>query len=139
MSEAILRMTNISKSFSGVHALHGVHLDLQPGEVHALLGENGAGKSTLVKVITGVHQPDAGEIYLNDQHIHFADPREALRDPHSRIIGSTAYWPEHYGEKLIALALKILRGEPVPPAVYMEHTFIRAEETSRVSQSAREV
>jgi ribose transport system substrate-binding protein len=52
--------------------------------------------------------------------------REALRDPQSRIIGSTAYWPEQYGEKIIPLALKILRGEPVPPAVYMEHTFVRA-------------
>jgi ribose transport system substrate-binding protein len=52
--------------------------------------------------------------------------REALRDPQSRIIGSTAYWPEQYGEKIIPLALRIMRGEPVPPAVYMEHTFVRA-------------
>jgi rhamnose transport system ATP-binding protein len=77
MSETILRLTNISKSFSGVHALRGVHLELRPGEVHALLGENGAGKSTLVKVITGVHQPDTGEIFFNDQHVQFTDPREA--------------------------------------------------------------
>ena len=52
--------------------------------------------------------------------------RETLRDPHARIIGSTAYYPEQYGEKIIPLALKILRGEPVPPAVYMEHTFVTA-------------
>jgi len=58
--------------------------------------------------------------------------REALRDPHSRIIGSTTYNPERYGEKLIPLALRILRGEPVPPAVYLEHTFVRAEKTSPV-------
>ena len=62
MNEPILQMTNISKSFAGVHALRGVQFELRPGEVHALLGENGAGKSTLVKVITGVHQPDSGEI-----------------------------------------------------------------------------
>jgi len=61
--------------------------------------------------------------------------REELKKADSRIIGSTAYWPEQYGEKLIPLALKILRGEPVPPAVYMEHTFIRAEETSRVLET----
>ena len=42
------------------------------------------------------------------------------------IIGSTAYWPEQYGERIIPLALRILRGEPVPPAVYMEHTFVSA-------------
>jgi len=52
--------------------------------------------------------------------------REELRQPGSRIVGSTAYEPERYGEKLIPLALKILRGELVPPAVYMEHTFVRA-------------
>jgi ribose transport system substrate-binding protein len=52
--------------------------------------------------------------------------REELRDPQSRIIGSTTFSPELYGEKLIPLALKILRGEPVPPAVYMEHAFVRA-------------
>ncbi len=52
--------------------------------------------------------------------------REELRHPGSRIIGSTAYYPERYGEKLIPLAIKLLRGEAVPPAVYMEHTFITA-------------
>jgi DeoR/GlpR family transcriptional regulator of sugar metabolism/DNA-binding LacI/PurR family transcriptional regulator len=49
--------------------------------------------------------------------------REELRNPESRIIGSTAYYPEQYGKQIISLALKILRGEPVPPAVYMKHTF----------------
>ncbi len=52
--------------------------------------------------------------------------REELHNSQSRIIGSTTFSPELYGEKLIPLALKILRGEPVPPAVYMEHTFVRA-------------
>lgn len=52
--------------------------------------------------------------------------REELLQPGSRIIGSTAYFPEQYGEKLIALALKVLRGEPVPPAVYMDHIFVHA-------------
>src|SRR5512136_2564297 len=77
MGETTLRMTNISKNFAGVHALRNVRFDLHGGEVHALLGENGAGKSTLVKVITGVHQPDTGEIYMNDRRIHLTDPREA--------------------------------------------------------------
>jgi ribose transport system substrate-binding protein len=52
--------------------------------------------------------------------------REALRQPGSRIIGSTAYFPERYGDKLITLALQVLRGEPVPPAVYIKHTFVQA-------------
>jgi len=57
--------------------------------------------------------------------------REELRHPDSRITGSTAYEPERYGEKLIPLALKILRGEPVPPAVYIEHTFVSAAQETK--------
>ncbi len=69
-TKPILELKNISKSFSGVEVLHGVSFALRPGEVHALLGENGAGKSTLVKVITGVHRPNVGEILLNGQSVH---------------------------------------------------------------------
>ena len=58
----LLEMKGISKRFRGVQALNGVNFDLREGEVHALVGENGAGKSTLMKVLTGIHQPDAGEI-----------------------------------------------------------------------------
>ncbi|MGA2488627.1 MAG: sugar ABC transporter ATP-binding protein [Anaerolineales bacterium] len=77
MSEYVLELKNIVKRFGGVEVLHGVSFTLRPGEVHALLGENGAGKSTLIKVITGIHQPDGGKIYLNDKHIHFDDPLQA--------------------------------------------------------------
>ncbi len=60
--------------------------------------------------------------------------REELKKAGSRIIGSTAYWPEQYGERIIPLALRILRGEPVPPAVYMEHAFVSAatDEVERI-------
>ncbi len=57
-----LELSGISKSFPGVRALHDVALSLYPGTVTALIGENGAGKSTLVKIMTGIYQPDAGEI-----------------------------------------------------------------------------
>ena len=50
--------------------------------------------------------------------------RKEIRHPESRLVGSTAYWPEQYGEKLIDVALKILNGAAVPPAVYNEHTFV---------------
>ena len=53
--------------------------------------------------------------------------RPEIRRPEAQVIGSTAYMPEKYGQRLIELAVKILRGEPVPPAVYTDHTFITAE------------
>lgn len=74
MSDVILELVNITKGFAGVQALRSVSFDLRPGEVHALLGENGAGKSTLIKIITGVHQPNQGEIRLDGRPIVFADP-----------------------------------------------------------------
>ena len=65
MTDPILTLSGISKSFPGVRALHDVSLELYAGEVTALIGENGAGKSTLVKTMTGIYQPDAGEIRIN--------------------------------------------------------------------------
>ena len=65
----VLQVHHVSKSFGGVHALKDVQFEIFPGEVHALLGENGAGKSTLIKIITGVHQPDSGELFLGGQPI----------------------------------------------------------------------
>lgn len=74
----LIEMSKISKAFGGAVALRGVSLTLQPGSVHALMGENGAGKSTLMKILAGVHQPDSGEIYKNGHKLAFANPREAL-------------------------------------------------------------
>lgn len=70
----ILSVRNISKRFAGVHALNDVSLDLNRGEVLALAGDNGAGKSTLIKIISGVYQPDAGEIFYNGERVSMANP-----------------------------------------------------------------
>jgi rhamnose transport system ATP-binding protein len=94
MSENILELRNISKSFSSVAVLHGVSFALRPGEVHALLGENGAGKSTLVKIITGVHQPDNGEILLNGESVHFRDARDSRQAGIAAIYQELSLFPD---------------------------------------------
>jgi rhamnose transport system ATP-binding protein len=94
MTEYILELKNITKSFSGVEVLHDVSFTLRPGEVHALLGENGAGKSTLVKIITGVHQPDHGEILLNGARVHFSDARESLHAGVAAIYQELSLFPD---------------------------------------------
>lgn len=77
MSEPLLTMSDILKTFPGVKALDGVCLQLFPGEVHALMGENGAGKSTLMKVLGGVHHPDGGEMHLAGASYSPQSPLEA--------------------------------------------------------------
>ena len=63
-NDVVLSMRDISKTFPGVKALQHVDFTLRKGEIHALMGENGAGKSTLIKVLTGVHSLDGGEIRI---------------------------------------------------------------------------
>ncbi|EFH6399199.1 ATP-binding cassette domain-containing protein [Escherichia coli] len=77
MSETFLQMKHITKRFPGVLALNDVQFTLRRGELHALLGENGAGKSTLMKILSGVYQPDEGEIIFEDKPVSFSDPLSA--------------------------------------------------------------
>ncbi len=70
----LLALTGIRKSFPGVLAVSSASFDLYPGEVHALVGENGAGKSTLIKILMGVHPPDAGEIIMEGRRVAFSSP-----------------------------------------------------------------
>ncbi len=74
---ARLQMTNVHKAFGATKALRGVSFAVQPGEVHALIGENGAGKSTLMKILSGAHAPDAGAIELDGQPFNPGNPLHA--------------------------------------------------------------
>ena len=75
---SIIAATSISKRFYGTQALEDVSFALKPGEVHALIGENGAGKSTLIKILSGIHTPDAGEITVAGTQARLNTPRDAL-------------------------------------------------------------
>ena len=73
----IISVKKIGKAFSGVVVLNNVDFDVYAGEVHAIVGENGAGKSTLVKIISGVHEPTGGEVFVDDKKVHFKSPHDA--------------------------------------------------------------
>jgi ribose transport system ATP-binding protein len=75
----LLTMNGVVKEFPGVRALDGVDLEVEAGEVHCLLGQNGAGKSTLIKVLSGAHRADAGDIQWNGRRVSFPTPVAALR------------------------------------------------------------
>ncbi|SDW26295.1 ribose transport system ATP-binding protein [Amycolatopsis xylanica] len=76
---SLLSVRGIVKTFPGVRALGGVDFDVEPGEVHCLLGQNGAGKSTLIKVLAGAHRPDEGEITWQGEPVTLASPVDALK------------------------------------------------------------
>jgi ribose transport system ATP-binding protein len=78
-------MSGIDKFFGGVQVLHDVSFDVHAHEVHALVGENGAGKSTLMRILMGVHRPEAGSYFLNGKHARFDSPFEAQRSGVSMI------------------------------------------------------
>ena len=79
MSDFLLEMNDICKSFPGVKALDHAQLKVRPGTVHALVGENGAGKSTLMKCLFGIYSKDEGEILLNGEPAHIVNPYDALK------------------------------------------------------------
>lgn len=106
MSAPLLQLTAITKSFGAVRALKGVTLDLRAGEVHALVGENGAGKSTLIKVITGAHRPDSGNIHINGEKIENLSPTSARKLGVACIYQQPALFPDLSVAENIALRLE---------------------------------
>jgi D-xylose transport system ATP-binding protein len=77
MATALVEMRNVSKSFGGVHALERVSIEVQPGEVMGIVGHNGAGKSTLIKILSGAHRADEGDIFVQGQRVQIRSPRDA--------------------------------------------------------------
>ena len=94
MTEPLLTLSGISKSFPGVRALHDVSLELYAGEVTALIGENGAGKSTLVKILTGIYQPDGGAIAITGLPVTLPTPHSAFEHGITAIHQETVLFDE---------------------------------------------
>ncbi len=77
MTAAAVEMKNISKAFGGLQAVNDVSLSIHPGEVLGIVGHNGAGKSTLIKILSGAHRPDSGEIWVGGEKVAINGPRDA--------------------------------------------------------------
>jgi simple sugar transport system ATP-binding protein len=75
----IISVKGLHKWYSGVHALDGIDLEFQPGELVGLVGDNGAGKTTLIKVLAGVEQPDAGEVRVEGEFVRIGSPKSAMK------------------------------------------------------------
>ena len=104
----LLSLQSISKAFGGTPALREVSLTIEAGEALGLIGENGAGKSTLIKILSGVHQPDAGEILWNVEPTKFSGPIAALR------AGIATIHQELADFENLTVAENLMLGEPWP-------------------------
>jgi len=92
--QLVVELRGVGKTFGGTSVLSGVHLRLEPGSVHALVGENGAGKSTLSKIIAGVYTADSGTLLVDGEEASFGSPREALDRGIATIAQELALVPE---------------------------------------------
>ena len=120
----LLAVRGITKSFDGLQALNGVDLEVRAGEVHCVLGQNGAGKSTLIKVLSGVHQPDAGDIHWAGDTVKITDPVAALD------LGIATMYQE----------LDVVDGLTITENIFLGHEkatggFLRVSEANRAARA----
>src|SRR3954471_14461684 len=120
----ILKLTGIVKTFPGVRALDGVELEVLPGEVHCLLGQNGAGKSTLIKVLAGVHRPDAGTMLWHGEEVSFSGPQAATK------AGIATIYQELDLVDDLTVAENIFLGHEQSRAGFVRRRQMRAEATA---------
>src|SRR5208283_5983940 len=102
----LLQLDSVSKYFDAVRALRHISFELQPGEVHALLGENGAGKSTLIKIIAGAHRPDGGSLQILGEPARHLTPATARGVGVACIYQQPALFPDLTVAENIALRLE---------------------------------
>ena len=121
MSEYVVELKNITKRFPGVVALKNMSIGIRPGEIHGLIGENGAGKSTLIKVLTGVHTPEEGEIYVDGQKVVFHNPVQ------SREAGIACVYQELNIVKQLPVTDNVFMGRAVKKGLLLDYPRMHAE------------
>lgn len=122
-------MRGICKSFPGVRVLDHVELSLYAGEVTALMGENGAGKSTLVKIMTGIYQPDEGEIHLAGEPVVFRNAHEAHKNGMTAIHQETVLFDHLSVEENIFIGQYIKKPSKLPGIKVLDWPLMREKAT----------
>jgi ABC-type sugar transport system ATPase subunit len=125
----ILRIESLSKHFDGVHALSNANFELLEGEIHALAGENGAGKSTLIKILSGIHSRDDGQILLDGEEVRTKTPAE------SRQLGISVIYQDFDLAPNLSITDNLLLGQE-PPTVF---GLINSRERNRLARSYLEL
>lgn len=118
MSENIVELRDVTKIFPGVVAMDKMKLEIKPGEIHGLIGENGAGKSTLIKVLTGVHKADQGDVFVNGEKVSFNNPNE------SKSAGIACVYQELNIEKLLSITDNIFINKWVKKGVLLDYHYM---------------
>lgn len=121
MSEYVVELKSITKRFPGVVALKNMSIGIRPGEIHGLIGENGAGKSTLIKVLTGVHSPEEGDIFVDGQKVVFKNPVQ------SREAGIACVYQELNIVKQLSVTDNVFMGRSIKKGILLDHSQMNAE------------
>ena len=121
MSEYVVELKNITKRFPGVVAMKNMSIGIRPGEIHGLIGENGAGKSTLIKVLTGVHTPEEGEIFVDGQKVVFRNPVQ------SREAGIACVYQELNIVKQLSVTDNVFMGRAVKKGLLLDYPRMHKE------------
>jgi simple sugar transport system ATP-binding protein len=117
LGQTALELKGVHKAFGAVRALTDVSFSIQKGEVVALLGDNGAGKTTLVRCLSGIHQPDGGEIYFNGATVHIDSPQQARELGIETVFQDLAMVPEFDVSANLFLNREILSKNPLLRAI----------------------
>ena len=121
MSEYVVELKNVTKRFPGVVALKSMSIGIRPGEIHGLIGENGAGKSTLIKVLTGVHNPEEGEIFVDGEKKVFRNPVQ------SREAGIACVYQELNIVKQLSVTDNVFMGRAVKKGLLLDYPRMHKE------------
>lgn len=134
--EPIIRMQKVTKTYRGIAAIRDIDFDLQPGEIHALLGENGAGKSTLTKIMAGAVEASGGVMTYLGRQVSFASPNEALRAGIAMVFQETSLIPSMTVAQNIYLGeekfLNRLRGIYISAQQFLQSLNFSVEPTALV-------